>query len=97
MPFEVGSGLLVPEAEITLTVLDESGNEVDSKPLRFYRGEFYHYANNFSLPGSGAYTLRAEIAPPTLLRHETDEAQGRVFTDPVTAEFENVEIDTEGE
>jgi hypothetical protein len=97
LPFEVGSGLLVPEAEITLTVLDESGNEVDSKPLRFYRGEFYHYANNFSLPGSGAYTLRAEIAPPTLLRHETDEAQGRVFTDPVTAEFENVEIDTEGE
>ena len=97
LPFEVGSGLLVPEAEITLTVLDESGNEVDSKPLRFYRGEFYHYANNFSLPGSGAYTLRAEIAPPTFLRHETDEAQGRVFTDPVTAEFENVEIDTEGE
>jgi hypothetical protein len=97
LPFEVGSGLLVPEAEITLTVLDESGNEVDSKSLRFYRGEFYHYANNFSLPGSGAYTLRAEIAPPTFLRHETDEAQGRVFTDPVTAEFENVEIDTEGE
>ncbi len=97
MPSEVGSGLLVPEAEITLTVLDESGNEVDSKPLRFYRGEFYHYANNFSLPGSDTYTLRAEIAPPTFLRHETDEAQGRVFTEPVTAEFENVEIDTEGE
>jgi hypothetical protein len=97
LPFEVGSGLLVPEAEITLTVLDESGNEVDTKPLRFYRGEFYHYANNFSLPRSGAYTLRAEIAPPTFLRHETDEAQGRVFTDPVTAEFENVEIDTEEE
>ncbi len=95
LPFEVGSGLLVPEAEITLTVLDESGNEVDTKPLRFYRGEFYHYANNFSLPESGTYALRAEIAPLNFLRHETEEAEGRVFTEPVVAEFENVHIDTE--
>jgi hypothetical protein len=95
LPFEVGSGLLVPEADITLTVLDGSGNEIDTKPLRFYRGEFYHYANNFSLPESGTYTLRAEIAPPTFLRHETEEAEGKVFTEPVTAEFENVQISTE--
>ena len=90
LPFEVGSGLLVPEADITLTVLDGSGNEIDTKPLRFYRGEFYHYANNFSLPESGTYTLRAEIAPPTFLRHETEEAEGKVFTEPVMAEFEIV-------
>jgi hypothetical protein len=95
LPFEAGSGLLVPEADITLTVLDRSGNEVDSKPLSFYRGEFYHYANNFSLPESGTYALRAEIAPPNFLRHETEEAEGRVFTEPVVAEFENVHIDTE--
>jgi hypothetical protein len=95
LPFEVGSGLLVPEADITLTVLDGSGNEIDTKPLRFYRGEFYHYANNFSLPESGTYTLRAEIAPPTFLRHETEEAEGKVFTEPITAEFENVQISTE--
>jgi hypothetical protein len=95
LPFEVGSGLLVPEADITLTVLDGSGNEIDTKPLRFYRGEFYHYANNFSLPESGTYTLRAEIAPPTFLRHETEEAEGKVFAEPVTAEFENVQISTE--
>jgi Fe2+ transport protein len=97
LPFEVSTGLLVPEADITLTVLDGSGSEVDRKPLSFYRGEFYHYANNFSLPESGTYTLRAEIAPPTFLRHETDEAEGKVFTEPVTAEFENVQIDTEEE
>jgi hypothetical protein len=95
LPFEAGSGLLVPEADITLTVLDRSGNGVDSKPLSFYRGEFYHYANNFSLPESGTYALRAEIAPPTFLRHETEEAEGRVFTEPVVAEFEKVQIDTE--
>ncbi len=44
---------------------------------------------------SGTYTLRAEIASPTFRRHETDEAQGKVFTEPVTVEFEDVQIDTE--
>jgi len=59
LPFEAETGLLIPNMEGTLTVLDESGEEIDSKPLVFYRGEFYHYANNFSLPGSATYTLRA--------------------------------------
>jgi uncharacterized protein involved in high-affinity Fe2+ transport len=85
----------VPGAEITLTVLNEAGEVVESKPLEFYRGEFYHYANNFGLPGSGTYALRAEIEPPTFLRHGTEEGEGRVLTEPVAVEFESVEIDTE--
>jgi hypothetical protein len=83
--------------EGTLSVLNEAGEEIDSQPLRFYRGEFYHYANNFSLPESGAYTLRAEMQPPTFLRHETEDNEGRVLTEPLVVEFENVEISTEGE
>ncbi len=97
LPFEAATGLLIPNMEGTLAVLDESGQEVDSKPLQFYRGEFYHYANNFSLPGSGAYTLRAEMQPPTFLRHETEDKEGKVLTEPIEVEFENVEISTEGE
>ena len=95
LPFEAETGLLVPGAEITLTVLDESGEVIESKPLEFYRGEFYHYANNFSLPRSGTYALRAEITPPTFLRPGTEEGEGRVLTEPVVVEFESVEIDTE--
>ena len=95
LPFEAETGLLVPGAEITLSVLDEAGEVVESKPLEFYRGEFYHYANNFSLPESGTYTLRAEIAPPTFLRHGTEDGEGRVLTEPVVVEFDNVEINTE--
>ena len=95
LPFEAETGLLVPGAEITLTVLNEAGEVVESKPLEFYRGEFYHYANNFGLPGSGTYALRAEIEPPTFLRHGTEEGEGRVLTEPVVVEFESVEIDTE--
>ncbi len=95
LPFEAETGLLVPGAEISLTVLDESGEVVESKPLEFYRGEFYHYANTFSLPRSGTYALRAEITPTTFLRHGTEEGEGRVLTEPVVVEFESVEIDTE--
>ena len=95
LPFEAETGLLVPGVEITLSVLDEAGEVVESKPLEFYRGEFYHYANNFSLPGSGTYQLRAEIAPPTFLRHGTGEGEGKVLTEPVVAEFESVNINTE--
>jgi Fe2+ transport protein len=97
LPFEARTGLLIPYMEGTLTVLDEAGEEVDSKPLQFYRGEFYHYANNFSLPQSGPYALRAEMQPPTFLRHETEVREGRVLTEPISVEFKNVEIDTEGE
>ena len=96
LPFEAETGLLVPGMRIDLTILDESGEEVESNPLELYRGEFYHYANNFSLPESGAYTLRAELNPPGFRRHETDEESGgKVFTEAVTVEFEDVEISTE--
>ncbi|MDQ4062953.1 MAG: iron transporter [Actinomycetota bacterium] len=97
LPFEAESGLLVPGMQINLTILDESGKEIESKPLEFYRGEFYHYANNFSLPESGAYTLKAELNPPSFRRHETEENEGKVFTEAVTTEFDNVEINIEGE
>lgn len=95
LPYDKESGLLIPEAKITLTVVDESGEEVESKKLNFYYAEFYHYANNFSLPRSGEYTLQAKIEPPTFLRHGSEDGEGKVYTDPVTVEFEGVEIDTE--
>lgn len=95
LPFDPESGLLVPEMEGRLTVLNESGEEVDSQPLRFYYAEFYHYANNFSIPESGTYTLRAELEPPDFNRHGSKEGEGRVFTEPVTVVFEGVQIDTE--
>ncbi len=98
LPFEAESGLLVPAMQINLTILDESGEEIESNPLEFYRGEFDHYANNFSLPESGAYTLKAELNPPGFRRHETDESsRGKAFTEAVTVESEDVEINTEGE
>ena len=97
LPFEAESGLLVPDMRIDLTILNEAGEEIERKPLELYRGEFYHYANNFSLPGSGTYTLRAELNPPGFRRHDAGEAEGKVFTEAATVEFDNVQIDTEEE
>ncbi|HJQ46713.1 MAG TPA: hypothetical protein VJ870_10380 [Amycolatopsis sp.] len=42
---------------------------MDSKQLNFYYSEFFHYANNFSIPQEGTDTLRAYLDPPTFLRH----------------------------
>lgn len=97
LPFEAGTGLLVPEMDMELTVLDETGQEIESKPLEFYRGEFYHYAANLSLPESGSYTLRAELSPPEFLRQGSEGGEGKVFTEPVTVEFEDVQINPGGE
>jgi hypothetical protein len=94
LPFDPETGLLIPEMEGRLTVLDQNGEEVDEQPLRFYYAEFYHYANNFSIPDSGSYTLRAELEPPDFNRHGSEDGEGRVFTEPVTVEFEGVKIDT---
>ncbi len=95
LPFDAETGLLIPYMEITLTVLDESGERVDSKPLAFYYSDFYHYANNFELPGSGGYTLEADLTPPAFRRHGDEEGEGKVFTSPVRVRFEDVEVDTE--
>lgn len=95
LPFDAETGLLVPGVEIDLTIRDEEGELVTSKPLDLYYSEFYHYANNFTLPESGEYTLVAEISPPTFERHGSEEGEGKVFTEPVIVEFVNVEIDTE--
>ncbi|TCJ15591.1 hypothetical protein E0L93_12245 [Rubrobacter taiwanensis] len=93
LPFDPDTGLLIPEMSITLTVLDESGREVESKELEFYYGEFYHYANNFSLPESGTYTLKVDLEPPRFNRHGSEDGEGKVFTQAATVEFEGVEIE----
>ena len=95
LPFEAETTLLVPGMRLDLTILDEAGEEIQSEPLKFYRGEFYHCANNFSLPGSGTYTLKAEQNPPGFRRHDAGEAEGKVFTEVAILELENVEINTE--
>lgn len=69
IPIESATGRIVPDVPIQLEVVDSAGAVVDSKSLNFYYSEFFHYANNFSVPQEGTYTLRARLDAPTFLRH----------------------------
>jgi hypothetical protein len=97
LPYDAQTGLLIPYMDIKLQVRDEAGEVVDERPLNFYWSEFGHYANNFSLPESGTYTLRADLEPPAFLRHGSEEGEGKVFTGPITVQFDDVQISTEEE
>jgi hypothetical protein len=69
LPIEAETGRLVPEVPVTLEVLDAGGKRIERKRLHAYYAEFFHYADNFSIPSRGEYTLRATIEPPPLRRH----------------------------
>jgi len=92
VPIEEKTGRTVPGAKITLQVIDSTGKTVETKPLNFYYAEFFHYANNFSIPASGRYTLRATIEPPQFFRHGQHHEQP-ALTKGATAMFEDVHID----
>jgi hypothetical protein len=94
IPIERETGRVIPDARITLEVLDDEGARVERKLLSFYYAEFFHYAENFSLP-EGEYTLRASVEAPAFRRH--GEATDRpALMDDVQVEFENVMIELDG-
>lgn len=92
IPIERDSGRIVPNARVTLEVLDENGERVENRPLSFYYAEFFHYADNFHIPRDGEYTLRATVEPPSFRRHG-DEDSGPALMESAQVEFENVMIE----
>jgi hypothetical protein len=95
IPIERDSGRIVPDAGVTLEVLDENGERVEKRPLSFYYAEFFHYADNFRIPRDGAYTLRATVEPPSFRRHG-DEDSGPALMESAEVDFENVMIELDG-
>ena len=93
LPFEKGTGRLVPDVPVTLEILDARGRRVARKTLAPYHAEFFHYAENFALPGSGKYTLRAGVGSPTFRRHG-ERSDRPALADGATVRFEDVEIST---
>ncbi|HEX2298645.1 MAG TPA: iron transporter [Pseudonocardiaceae bacterium] len=91
IPFEASTGRVVPNVPIRLEIVDAGGQVVDAKDLNFYYSTFFHYANNFSVPQPGQYTLRATLQPPQLMRHG-EQADGPALPDGATVEFPNVQL-----
>ncbi|MFC7501447.1 iron transporter, partial [Nocardioides sp. GCM10030258] len=59
--------------------------------LNFYYSTFFHYANNFSIPEAGSYTLRVKVEAPTFNRHgDADETPP--LAEGVEVEFTDVEL-----
>ncbi|MGH4024058.1 MAG: iron transporter [Pseudonocardiaceae bacterium] len=92
IPFEASTGRIVPAVPIRVEVVDAGGKVVDAKDLNFYYAEFFHYANNFSVPQAGKYTLRATLQAPKLMRHG-EQAQGPALAEGAKVEFRDVQLD----
>ncbi|TXS40916.1 hypothetical protein EAO75_39370 [Streptomyces sp. uw30] len=91
IPMEAKTGRIVPNIPIEFEVVDAKGKVVQAQNLNFYHAEFFHYANNFSIPTAGKYTLRATPQPPTFLRHGAS-GEKPALSETVTATFAGVEL-----
>ena len=91
IPTEKATGRIVPDVPITVQVVDADGNVVDEQTLNFYHSTFYHYANNFSVPEEGTYTLRATLGVPPFMRHG-EEGEQPALSEGAELTFENVEL-----
>jgi len=89
IPREASTGRVVPNVPVTLEVLDEQGERVDEKRLSPYYAEFFHYADNFTLPEAGEYALRARVEAPNLRLHG-EESEGPPLSEGVEVEFDGV-------
>ncbi len=94
IPVETSTGRIVPDVPITLSVVDDDGTTVERKKLSFYYSTFFHYANNFSIPEPGSYTIRATLGVPSFPRHG-ESTEPAPLAEGATVEFENVELGAE--
>lgn len=89
-------GRFVPELDVAVTLQAEDGRKVGTWDLPFlWHPTMFHYGRNISVPGGGKYHLRVNIAAPTFSRH--DKVNGRRYTQPVLAEFRDLEVKTKRE
>ena len=85
---DAADGRFVPCLEVTLTVLDGDRELLTTAMPFLWHPYLYHYGTNATVPGTGPYTVRAQIAPPTFMRH--DPVNGKRYEQPVEVVFEDV-------
>lgn len=94
IPTETSTGRIVPNVPVTLEVVDAQDKVVQELELNFYYSTFYHYANNFTVPEAGTYTLRATLGVPEFNRHG-EESETPALAKGTTVEFTDVELTKE--
>lgn len=91
IPTEKSTGRIVPNVPITVEVLDNQGKVVQAQELNFYYSKFFHYANNFTVPEAGSYTIRATLGVPAFNRHG-EQSETPALAKGATVEFPDVEL-----
>lgn len=91
IPTEKSTGRIVPNVPITVEVVDEQGKVVQKQELNFYYSTFFHYANNFTVPEAGTYSVRATLGVPEFNRHG-EQSETPALAKGATAEFADVEL-----
>lgn len=88
---DAGDQRFVPGLKVVATLSAKDGQQVGPFEVPFlWHPGLYHYGKNVKVPGSGVYTLRVRIEPPTFMRH--DKVNGRRYADAVEVEFADVDI-----
>ena len=91
---EANTGRIVPYSQVRLSVINGSGEVVETRKLHFYYSEFFHYATNFSIPHPGSYTLKATITAPSFRRH-ADPGEPAPLASGATVTFRDVAIESD--
>ncbi|WP_250281037.1 MULTISPECIES: hypothetical protein [unclassified Frankia] len=91
IPIEAATGRIVPNAPVTLAVVDDKGTAVDEKTLNFCYAECFHHTDNFTIPRDGSYTLRATVGIPTFFQHG-EEGHTPALASGATATFTDVTL-----
>ena len=84
-------GRFIPGLDIEVTVTAEDGTDCGThKVPLLWHPYLYHYGRDWTVPGSGKYSLRVRFDPPTFMRH--DKKNGNRFSTAVDHVFHDVKI-----
>jgi len=86
-------GRFVPGLTVHATIIAADGSYAGTHRQPFlWHPWLYHYGRNWTLPGSGTYTIRVHIDPADFPRH--DKTNGARFVKHTDVEFADVMIQT---
>ena len=90
---DAADGRLIPGLAVQVTLTAPDGGDVGTHNLPLlWHPYLYHYGRNWSVPGSGKYTMRVRFDPPEFPRH--DKKNGHRFLDACDVTFDSVSIET---
>jgi hypothetical protein len=90
-PRDAWTGRFLPELNVTVTVWNANGHEIGTRPEPLmWHPWLYHYGENWRVPLSGRYRIRATFPAPAWRRYGA--TMGRRFAQGATVEYRELRI-----